>query len=410
MRERNVLYISYDGALEPIAQSQVLNYIKELSKNGFKFHLVSFEKKKHLSDTAYLSEVDNELNEKGIKWHRLKYHGRPKILSTFFDVILGILFCSLITRKNKIDIIHARSEVSATIALVVSRLFRAKFLYDRRGIIAYDYIEGGMWPRGSLVTKIMFRLANAMDRIFLLSSDHIVVLTKKIAEILKKEDSLRFKKRLEIKVIPCCADLDRFKPREKDVPPQNDFGLSDKFVLLYTGSLGTWYMLKEMSDFFIELKKQKTNAHFLILTMSEHSFADGIIRSRKINESGYTIIGRKYKEMPKYVIFGDAAIMFIKPVFSKIASCPTKFAECLACGLPVVINSKIGDTQDLVERNEVGVVVDGFSVKDYQEAARKLLALMEDRDLSQRCRDVARQNFSLEYGVKNYLEIYKGLE
>ena len=102
MRESKVLYITYDGVLEPVAQSQVLNYIKELSPKGFKFYLVSFEKRKSLSNLDYLCELESGLKEKGIVWFRMRYHSRPKLLSTFFDVILGIPFCFFLVLRHKI--------------------------------------------------------------------------------------------------------------------------------------------------------------------------------------------------------------------------------------------------------------------------------------------------------------------
>ena len=40
---KNVLYISYDGMTDPLGQSQVLPYLSGLSKEGYSFHLISFE-------------------------------------------------------------------------------------------------------------------------------------------------------------------------------------------------------------------------------------------------------------------------------------------------------------------------------------------------------------------------------
>ena len=39
-----VLYISYDGMTDPLGQSQVIPYIEGLSKLGYQFTLISFEK------------------------------------------------------------------------------------------------------------------------------------------------------------------------------------------------------------------------------------------------------------------------------------------------------------------------------------------------------------------------------
>ena len=124
----------------------------------------------------------------------------------------------------------------------------------------------------------------------------------------------------------------------------------------------------------------------------------------------YTIIGKKFEDMPDYIASADVAIMFIMPVFSKIASCPTKFGEYLACGLPVVINSKIGDTQDIIQKNKIGVVINDFSVEEYDRKVKELLYLIEkDRGLRHRCRDIAKQYFSLDEGIQKYQQIYQTL-
>ena len=39
----SILYISYDGMLEPLGQSQVLAYLKRVA-HGRRIHLISFEK------------------------------------------------------------------------------------------------------------------------------------------------------------------------------------------------------------------------------------------------------------------------------------------------------------------------------------------------------------------------------
>ena len=43
MEHKGILYISYDGILEPLGQSQVLSYLEKLSKKRV-VHLISFEK------------------------------------------------------------------------------------------------------------------------------------------------------------------------------------------------------------------------------------------------------------------------------------------------------------------------------------------------------------------------------
>ena len=42
---RRVLFISYNGMLEPLGQTQVLPYLRKLAQRGVQFTLLSFEKR-----------------------------------------------------------------------------------------------------------------------------------------------------------------------------------------------------------------------------------------------------------------------------------------------------------------------------------------------------------------------------
>mgnify|MGYP007063654330 CR=1 FL=1 len=49
-KTQSILYISYDGMMEPLGVSQVISYLKLLSNNR-KIYLVSFEKEIDIKDT-----------------------------------------------------------------------------------------------------------------------------------------------------------------------------------------------------------------------------------------------------------------------------------------------------------------------------------------------------------------------
>ena len=55
---RRVLFISYNGMLEPLGQTQVLPYLRELAKRGVKFTLLSFEKSKAFTEEGKLTCAD----------------------------------------------------------------------------------------------------------------------------------------------------------------------------------------------------------------------------------------------------------------------------------------------------------------------------------------------------------------
>src|SRR5690348_16708538 len=114
----HVLYISYDGLLEPLGYSQVFQYLRLLASD-FRFTLITFEKPSDLADQDRRSQMQVRVANAGIEWIPLRYHKRPTILATAFDIAAGIyvaLQC-LITRR--IEIVHARSYVAAVIALAL---------------------------------------------------------------------------------------------------------------------------------------------------------------------------------------------------------------------------------------------------------------------------------------------------
>ena len=111
--------------------------------------------------------------------------------------------------------------------------------------------------------------------------------------------------------------------------------------------------------------------------------------------------------VPEHLAAADFAFCFIKPGYSKLSSSPTKIGEFLASGLPVLCNSGIGDTDELLVRNRVGVLLRTFGRESYIQALREVDQLATDTDLRQRCRAVARQYFDLgTIGGARYHKLY----
>src|ERR1700731_3121869 len=93
---RRVLYISYNGMLDPLGQSQVIPYLKELSRAGVQFTLLSFERQKAFTPpgSEMCAALQRELAETGIDWHWLRYHKTPSLPATAYDVWVGIKYGS----------------------------------------------------------------------------------------------------------------------------------------------------------------------------------------------------------------------------------------------------------------------------------------------------------------------------
>ena len=86
----HILYISYDGMLEPLGQSQVLAYLKRLA-DGRRIHLISFEKAEDWANVVARERLASDITASGIVWHPLRYHKRPTALATAWDIACGIV-------------------------------------------------------------------------------------------------------------------------------------------------------------------------------------------------------------------------------------------------------------------------------------------------------------------------------
>ncbi|MDP9230923.1 MAG: glycosyltransferase [Bacteroidota bacterium] len=102
----------------------------------------------------------------------------------------------------------------------------------------------------------------------------------------------------------------------------------------------------------------------------------------------------------------NISIFLIKNSFSKIASSPTKHAELMGMGIPVICNG-IGDTGEIIRSTKTGFVVDDFSEHSFQQAIDKIIELEKiDKAYIRHC---ATQIFALTIGVQRYLSVYNDI-
>lgn len=391
-----VLYISYDGMLEPLGQSQVLAYLAELAAGG-PVHLISFEKAADRQDAARMSAMRRRLTAANIRWYPLAYHKSPSAPATAFDIAMGTQLAIRIARQERVGIVHARSYVPALMALGVKAATQAKFLFDMRGLWADERVDGGLWPADGR----LYRVAKALERRFLLGADHVVTLTHASATEIATFPYLQSCP-VTMTVIPTCADLDRFSPATEHAPQA-------QFTLGYVGSVGTWYLFDEVIAFYRAMEQRLPDARMLIVNRNEHEYITGALAAAGIRRDQYELVAAEHRDVPALIRRMTVGAAIIKPAYSKIASAPTKLAEYLGCGVPCVGNTRVGDMEAILEGNRVGVVLTDFSSADHHAAADRLLALLDDPDVRKRCVDTAQTVFSLEAGVAAYRSIYQSL-
>lgn len=392
-----VLYISYDGMLEPLGQSQVLAYLERLAQDR-PIHLISFEKAEDWSKDAERQALGARIAAAGIAWHPLRYHKKPSAVATAWDIAQGTALGLWLTLRHQLSIVHARSYVASVMALVIKRITGARYVFDMRGFWADERVDGGLWPSGGR----MYRVAKWFEQRFLLAADHVVSLTHAAVRIMKAFDYLQGRMP-PFTVIPTCADLQRFKPVEKVRP-------DGPFVLGYVGTVGTWYLFDEVAASVAALLRIRPDAQFLVVNRGEHEYIRERLGAAGVPDSAVKMTSATHAEVPEWIARMDAGIFFIKPAFSKQASAPTKLAEFLGCGVPCLGNKGVGDMAEILRENRVGVAIDQFDEESLRTGLNQLLDLANDPLTRDRCVQTAQEHFSLEEGVRRYAGIYTSLE
>ncbi|MEP6900471.1 MAG: glycosyltransferase family 4 protein [Actinomycetota bacterium] len=408
------LYLCYFGLREPLVQTQVLPYLREIKKGGTAVSILTFEPdpKSNWSTEQIITEKQKLLGE-GIEWNFLTYHKRPSAPATLFDVVCGAWFVWRKIRREKIDILHARIHVPAMMGALAKKFTfgkKPKMLFDIRGFFPEEYTDAGVWKENGWLYKSVKRAEKWLFK----ESDGFVVLTEKAREILFPESAEtgfdKFQRPVE--VIPCCVNLKRFEAANGNSRAEirKQLNAENRFVITYVGSFGGWYLTDAMADFFKAAKEKNADSFALVLTQSNAEMISELLKDRGLTEKDFFIARLAPSEIPKYLSAADAAISFIKPCFSKLSSSPTKIAEYLISGVPVISNRGVGDVAELIEEHKVGAVLSDFDGKSYFAALTEIEELSKTSDLRENCRETARGEFDLEKtaGAK-YRRIYERL-
>ncbi|HEX8707887.1 MAG TPA: glycosyltransferase [Pyrinomonadaceae bacterium] len=404
------LYLCYFGLREPLVQTQVLPYLRQLAAAGIEVYLLTFEPEMKLAwnETA-LAEERSRLEKDGIRWSCLAYHKRPSLPATLYDIRAGASFARRLVRRHGIDVLHARSHVPAVMGALAKRGTRARLIFDIRGFMPEEYVDAGLWPAGGY----LYRLAKRTERWLLSRADAFVVLTEQARRILFDGATAIDERGRPVRVIPCCVDARRFEQADDASRDawREELGLTARRVIVYVGALGGWYMTAEMAEFLAAAHRQDAATFSLVLTQSPAEMMAERLRALGVAETDFLVRRVAPREVPRYLKSADLALSFIKPCYSKLASSPTKIAEALASGLPIISNTGIGDLDAMIEGDRVGTIVREFNERAYLQALAEADALREDSETAARCRRSARERFDLEkVGGRRYVELYRALD
>lgn len=399
---KDTLYITFDGLSDPLGQSQILPYLCGIAKNGYHITILSCEKKERLEkEKARILELTAQFS---ISWQYIIYDEAGNFLSRFSYIRKLGAMADKIRRQKKITLIHCRSYLASLIGLNFKIKHGIPFIFDMRGFWADERIDGGIWKKENALHRLFYAYFKRKEKQFLSNASAIVSLTNAAVAELSKTDSPTIKDK--VTVIPCCTNTALFSAgsvNEKIVVP----GVRDSdHLIIYTGSIGTWYFTKEMIDCIIEWRNQIPDIKLLVLTKDIKEL-NGILENYPVDVRSLVVsASASYSQVPAYLAMAKAAMFFIKPSYSKIASSPTKMAECWAMNLPIITNAGIGDNDLYFNQHHGGILIPDFNATEYAAACKKYLALIQQQV---NYRAIALDHFDTNMAIEKYTSIYHSL-
>jgi hypothetical protein len=363
-----------DSLVEGVGASQVLTYVEGLAARGVHVRLHSFEK------VAPPPQLEQRLSAQGVQWTPHPF-GAPGPGAAVRRVVVGG------RAVRGMPLVHARSDLAAASALLARS---PQWLWDVRSLWADQRIALGALRAGSPEERVL----RAVERAAARRSSAVVTLTKAVLPVLDARHGGVVSRKAT--VVPTCVDLDRFAPAV--MPPNRTI------ELLLAGTINAYYDVPTMVR-FVRAGQRRGRAVLRVLSPSATAWDDVLanVSAHRTSAVHSEVSGHLVRShVGLSVCRADAGI-------SLAAVMPTKVAEFLAVGRPVVVNAGLGDADRLVEAARAGIVLRDLSDRGLDAAWDALMALIHDPATPGRCRALAEQHFDVKQGVDRLLDVYAAI-
>lgn len=296
--------------------------------------------------------------------------------------------------KSDFDIIHGFSGGAIpSLGLAIAKFTKKPyvFTYNTRFHHYTHYVPGGKFIRPKAVEKIVELYCNVCDHV-IAPADHA------------KKELIEFGVKKPITVIPNGIDIKKFKPGNKNYL-RKKLGLSqsDK-IIIYVGRLAKEKSVDFLIKTFVKVAHEAKNTYFVIVgDGQEREHLEKLVKDLGLAERVFFLGLIAHNNLPQVYNGAD--------VFAFASRSETQglvVLEALACGTVVVT------IKDKVFGEFIKDGVDGFMIDRQRDVfAKKLLQVLEDKDLREKIAKKAREKaekFSLEEVAKKFDALYKSLQ
>lgn len=394
-----VLYLTYHGIMCRVFDSQVLAYIKEL-RADFDIRLLAMDSYWNARGEAYQKQrerVRGVLGENCVFGTHIPFAGP---LSLRWDARQVYRVAREMLADGGRLVIHGRGQVCGYLGVLAKRAMPpVRTITDVRGATVEETAYAAQSVPAKLALPIRIAHLRSVERVSVSEADAVFAVSTPLMEYLARKYQMPGVR----KIIPTCVNTSAFTPDPNlRQAAREKLGIGDRFAVMYSGSMAYWHLPDGIVRTFARIKQLVPDSYLVLLT-KDRGLAEQSVRRASLSEGDYTIQTAQHMEVPRYLAAGDLAILVRDSSVVNAVACPTKFAEYLSCGLPVAVSPGVGDTETVVRKYGVGIVLpEGLN-------RESLHALRADASMRERAIQAAREMFDLRLGSRNIAEAYNTL-
>ena len=401
-----VIFLSYDGLMDPLGRSQILPYLENLRPHVDQMQIISFEKH-HNINSDYLNKLSKKLSDRKIQWKYQTFTESNFLLFKIFDVLKFYRSFIFQCIRFKPTLVHARGHPMAMFAYSLKRFYKFRLLFDYRGMWPDEKIAKGSWRTSSFIDRLQYKFFKSQELRLLKNSDHIIFLTNIIKKHFANNNN-EINNRSS--VIPCASDYSFFRPSNKKINKGNmlenqDF--NNRIILGYLGSIGPLYDFDGYLDLLKLGLSNGVNIRGLVITNNLENAKENInIRSDYQLNQYIHCMSISREEIPKYLELFDFLISFCTISDSIIGASPTKIGEALSLGIPIISNSGVGDTDAIIKKCDSGIIIQDTSIKSLKNCLEQIKTFKANKFF---IRETSKMFFDLNAASVKYQKVYKKL-
>ena len=270
----------------------------------------------------------------------------PRMTSFGFNTLMLFFVLLFLNQRSVI----ARNVLAARIALRLRSFLKLKVCFDGRGAIAAEWNEYQVVPLQEWKNSI-----HTWEKLVVLNVDFRIAVSEELVKYWNERYGYSENKHV---VIPCTLNTS-FRPeilKQEEIEnarKKMKFN-ADDIILVYSGSTAGWQSFDLLQGFLQKIINNNKNIKVLFLSEKDKNVDQ--LKAEFPDKIFQTFV--KHSEVSGILKSCDIGILIReKSVTNQVAS-PTKFAEYLSAGLPVIISEGIGDYTSFVKQNDCGWVLD----------------------------------------------------